>query len=207
MSEHQPQEQHGIPRAPGAAEVAQARLSTSRRSLLRSGLAGAPALLALKATPVMACNCKKPSGFSVSGNLSRGVKNCADPCAKPTVWKGKCGTSSPYYYTGTTISKTANFNTLSTNGKTFQVNSTYTNTTLNSCLSRGDQDLQALIVAVYLEAVVTGGTNFPSREMVIDMWNQAVISSVGYLPTTNSTTRWYKNEVTNYLKYLTNQVA
>lgn len=42
-----------------------------RRNLIQTGLVGCPVLLALKSTPVLAANCKLPSGFSVSGNFSR----------------------------------------------------------------------------------------------------------------------------------------
>lgn len=209
MNEHRPHDSQQTPDAQPAAVVARG-VSQSRRKLLRAGAIGAPALVALKATPVMACNCKQPSGFSVSGNLSRtGSKNCVDSATKPSGWKTtKCSTSNPYNYSGTTISKNSNFTSLTgTGSRVFQTNTTYTNKTLDAALGRGDGDLQALIVAVYLDAVVTGGANFPSKEKVIDMWNQAIIGSSGYQPTTSSTTRWYKDDVTKYLMYLTKQAV
>ncbi|MBP7393048.1 MAG: hypothetical protein KA945_04340 [Zoogloea sp.] len=57
-----------------ASQVAKSDSAVSqkgRRRLVQAGLAGAPLLMALKSTPVLASNCKLPSGFSVSGNLSR----------------------------------------------------------------------------------------------------------------------------------------
>lgn len=209
MNEHQPHDSQPTPAAQPA-PVAARGVSQSRRSLLRAGAIGAPALVALKATPVMACNCKQPSGFSVSGNLSRtGTKNCVDGATKPSGWKTtKCSSSNPYNYSGTTISKNNYFTSLTgTGSRTFQTNTAYTNQKLDAVLGRGDSDPQALIVAVYLDAVITGGANFPSKEKIIDMWNQAIIGSSGYQPTTTSSTRWYRDDVIKYLMYLTKQVV
>jgi hypothetical protein len=47
-------------------------------------------LLALKSTPVLAGNCKQPSGFSVSGNLSAtGGKNCSSPFPSISDWQNR----------------------------------------------------------------------------------------------------------------------
>ena len=43
----------------------------NRRKLIQTGLAGAPLLMALKSVPALAADCKQPSGFSASGNLSQ----------------------------------------------------------------------------------------------------------------------------------------
>ena len=65
-----------------ASQVAKSDSAVSqkgRRRLVQAGLAGAPLLMALKSTPVLASNCKSPSGFSVSGNMSRpGDYVCTD---------------------------------------------------------------------------------------------------------------------------------
>lgn len=207
MSEHPSNDSQQTPQAQPAAVVARG-VSQGRRSLLRAGAIGAPALVALKATPVMACNCKQPSGFSVSGNLSRtGTKNCVDAASKPSTWRtARCGTSSPYKFNGTTITKSNKFTDLkTTGGQAFQTNTTYSNQTLDAVLARGDTDPQALVVAVYLDSIITGGANFPSRDKVVAMWNQGIISSSGYQPTTTSSTRWYRDDVIKYLLYLTKQ--
>lgn len=181
------------------------RMDARRRQLLRGGLATAPALLALKSSPVLACNCKLPSGFSVSGNLSRsGGKNCTAPGSKPSVWKTKLTGSN---YTGTSIPKSKQFNTLTVGSTTFQVNATYPTATMDTCLGKGNTNLQAMCCAVYLDALVTGGVNFPSPQMVADMWNKGVISSTGYPVPGGAGIVWKTTEVTNYFLYLTNQAV
>ncbi|MET0519701.1 MAG: hypothetical protein ABW005_12830 [Burkholderiaceae bacterium] len=173
--------------------------SLRRRKLLRGAALGTPALLALKSTPVMACNCKLPSGFSASGNLSRtGSKNCTDPGAKPSTWKGKCG-GSPLQYSGTTCRPSQTFSTY------FTSTTSYPNSTLDTCLGKGDSNDQALIVAVYLESCVNGGTRYPNTTTVKNLWNQGMLQS-NYKPVPSiPSIIWGPTEVRAYLKYLTSQ--
>lgn len=180
------------------------RMDARRRQLLRGGLAGAPALLALKSNPVLACNCKLPSGFSVSGNLSRsGGKNCIQPGSKPSAWRTKVTGSN---YTGTSIGKTKQFNALTVGTTTFQVNATYPTNTMDACLNKGDTNLQALCCAVYLDSLTAGGT-YPTPQMVADMWNKGVIGSTGYPVPGGAGIVWKATDVSNYFLYLTNQAV
>ena len=183
--------------APEAGAGARPAVSGSRRRLLRGGLAAAPALLALKSAPVMACNCKIPSGFSASGNLSRNAgAPCSQPGGTPTYWKDRCGSSKPHYYNSTTCKRDQMFTSCFGKGS-------YTDYSFNNCLARGDSDHQGLAVACYLQACIYGGTNFPTTQMVKDIWNNGVCGS-GYKPTTTSAA-WNKTQCISYLKYLTGQ--
>lgn len=83
----------------------------TRRRLIRGGLVGVPVLLALKSTPVLACNCKLPSGFSTSGNLSRNRgKTCTDPAKGPSWWPNQIGSNKKF--NGTSIHKDTKFNSI-----------------------------------------------------------------------------------------------
>lgn len=184
-----------------AAEAPAIAVKVGRRRLLRGGLAAAPALLALKSTPVLACNCKNPSGFTMSGNLSRKLvdRNCADPARKPSGWRTNC-TGTRYNISSVSIYKSAKFKDY------FSTNGTYVDKTFDAALNGLDTDPQALIVAVYLEAAANGnGTTFPNTTMVKNMWNLGVIGG-NYKPTTSSADTWNAAEVIYYLKYLTNQL-
>ncbi len=189
--------------APEAAADLRPAVSSSRRRLLRGGLAAAPALLALKATPVMACNCKIPSGFSASGNLSRNggtASGCSAPGGKPSHWKTQCGSSNPYYYnkTNNTCKKGTMFKDC------FSTMGSYTNYNFDTCLGRGDTDAQALVAACYMEAYQSGGTNFPTQQQILNIWKLGICGS-GYQPTSQATPVWNKTQCINYLKYLTGQ--
>lgn len=198
MSEHQPRAPQETPEAQLAA--ATLGVSKTRRNLLRAGAIGAPSLVALKATPVMACNCKLPSGFSVSGNQSRNGGNaCAAPGRKPSDW---VKTSSPYAGISGSTKVSALKGATSNEAFSITANSAY-DKTVAQALALGDSNLLALFVAVYLEAKASGGVNFPSTDMVVRMWNRTVATSVGYTPTSAATPVWYKDEVTKYLRYLT----
>ena len=194
------------PKLPNAAVETSLAAIPARRRLLRAGLMGAPALLALKSTPVLACNCKLPSGFSASGNVSRmgaGGKNCAAPCAKPSGWKGSTYTNSTKgtcYRQATTIKPTSYFKDCGfTGGKSGKFQN------IDSCdtvLSRGDKDISALICAAYLEACNSGGSQFPGPAIIQNMWNQGVCGA-GYTVTTGVV--WKEAQVLQYLLYATNQ--
>ncbi|XHS79250.1 hypothetical protein ACFJGW_04565 [Burkholderiaceae bacterium UC74_6] len=170
--------------------------SPSRRRLLRAGAIGAPALLALKSTPVMACNCKLPSGFSVSGNASHNQgSTCSSPGKTPTWWSGQCDSNG--YYSGTSCNKTHQYSTY------FTCTTTYKDKTLNTCLKTSDTDHQSMAMACYLQACTEGGSHFPTNQTVKDIWNQGVCGA-GY-PVPGSSSTWNKNQCLSYLQYLTGQ--
>ncbi|MBV8502987.1 MAG: hypothetical protein JO006_14885 [Paucibacter sp.] len=170
--------------------------SPARRRLLRGGLASAPALLALKSTPVMACNCKLPSGFSVSGNASRNQgKSCTSPGGTPSYWRPRYDASG--CYTGTaSCYKYENFSKYFTCGG-------YTDGNLDGCLGAGDADHRAMATACYLAACSNGGAYFPSCDTVKKIWNLGIIGS-GY-PVPGSSAIWKQADCLAYLKYLTGQ--
>jgi hypothetical protein len=182
-----------------AAPATEARLSSpARRRLLRAGAIGAPALLALKSTPVMACNCKLPSGFSTSGNASRNASStaCAQPGYKPTTWR-----YSPYcdsktgVYQYTTCQKGEKFS------KYFSCTG-YTDAVLDTCLG-ADNDHRGMAMAGFLMACSQGGTNYPTKTTIQNIWNQGVCGS-GYL-VPGTTVTWNRNKCLSYLQYVTGQ--
>lgn len=157
-----------------------------RRKLIQAGLAGAPVLMALKSTPALAANCKLPSGFSVSGNLSHPENYvCAPNPPGPAIW----------------------VNTIPDADKVlpFQSASTFTKspldsgvTTLLSALTSG-QALDRLIVAAWLNAKY-GHVPDLTTAMVTAMWDQGV-QGAGYIPIAGATP-WHAAEVQAYLQYL-----
>jgi hypothetical protein len=179
-----------------AAAAAPARLgSPARRRLLRGGMVAAPALLALKATPVMACNCKLPSGFSVSGNASGAQSQiCSPPGCTPKTWQTQCNSSG--CYTGSSCYRTDYFSKYFTCG-------TYTDKTLDYCLGYSNTDHRALATACYLQACSDGGAYFPTTNVIRDIWNMGVIA--GAYPVPGSTAVWTKATCIAYLTYLTGQ--
>ena len=209
MSEHQSHDPQQLPEAQPAA-VAARGVSRTRRTLLRAGALGAPALIALKPAPVIACTCKLPSGFTVSGNASRGPKNCADPAYKPLTWKSSVtkvmvGVNKyEYRYTRGSVL------TIHKGTKVSSLGFTTTgygdaNTTVDTWLSSDLSDT-GLIMACYLDACLAGNdSTFPRKEKILAMWNQGVIGG-SYLPA-NQTTAWTKAKVIAYLKFLTAQVV
>lgn len=204
------------PALPNAAVETSVSAVPARRRLLRAGLMGAPALLALKSTPVLACNCKLPSGFSASGNLSRsGSKNCPSPAPKPSAWRTlayqtKMGTSPSYYYVykNTSLKATAKVGSteagaiFKTNGG-FSVKYFAAGDSFDTVLARGDTDIVALTAAAYLESFTSGGANFPSPLTVQQMWNNGVVGGA-YTATTGVV--WDETKVKNYLLFVTGQV-
>lgn len=200
MSEHQPQDPQQTPQAPLAAGVSQ-----TRRNLLRAGAIGAPALIALKPAPVIACDCKQPSGFTVSGNASRtGGATCTKPGRRATTWRStsNCKTESPnYYYSGTTVYTIKKTTPVSDLGLLLGSYDSAA-TTVDKWLLKGDSSDQGMLMACYLEAVASGnGTTWPLKAEFVKMWNQGVVGS-GYTPA-NQTKAWGKTRVIAYLKFLT----
>lgn len=165
-----------------------------RRKLIQAGVAGAPVLLALKSTPVLAGNCKHPSGFSVSGNLSAtGGKNCASPLPKPSAWQ-QADT-----WPGGLDKNTAVFNAYLTapaighdgDADTFK---------LLDALGDTTNPLNAKAAAVFLGALSTGS---PTSTEVALMWKNGVrggaYNTRGYKGE-NST--WGAMQVETYFDYL-----
>ena len=190
MSEHQPRDPQETPEAQLAA--AANGVSKTRRNLLRAGAIGAPALIALKPASVIACDCKLPSGFTVSGNLSRGPKNCAAPGRKASAWR----TNKPSPYGAC--------KDLTVSSLTFNLVAPYTGTTVDSWLAKGDTSEQGLVMACYLEAMASGNDlNWPKKDKFVAMWNQGIVGS-GYTPK-NQTVAWTKAKVISYLMFLTGQ--
>lgn len=202
MSEYHPHDPQQTPEAQPAA-VAARGVSQARRNLLRAGAIGAPALVALKPAQVIACTCKLPSGFTVSGNASRGLKNCADPGRKASTWtSSNCRTTSPYYYFSGSSTFTVKKSTTATSLGFLQ--GSYTGTTVDEWLRKGNTSDQGLIMACYLEAIASGNdSNWPKKERFISMWNLGVVGA-GYTPP-NQSGSWNKAKVIAYLKFLTNQ--
>ena len=153
-----------------------------RRKLIQTGLVGAPVLLALKSTPVLAANCKLPSGFSVSGNFSR---NGTTPCA-PKI------NGVNYWNTNATVEQKdrpfapPNFNaSIDTSVTTF-----------GQALAKGNTNVHAKIVAALLSA--EAGSFLPPAT-VKDMWNLGVIG--GNYPASAGDS-WDAAEVEAYLDYV-----
>ncbi|MCV2365002.1 hypothetical protein LNV23_16235 [Paucibacter sp. DJ1R-11] len=169
--------------------------SGRRRRLLQGGLVAAPTLLALTTTPVLACNCKLPSGFSASGNFSQtGSYSCTAPGKTPTGWKSTVDVNNKYFPTN--VSKGTTF---------FSVfGGTDTTTTFWNllCLSNANSDSRALAVAVYLQSVANAGANFPSVNMVKQMWTSTE-GAGRYTVLTAPVLTWSRAEVVVYFKYLT----
>lgn len=208
MSEHPSHDPQQMPEAQPAAVAT--GVSKARRNLLRAGMIGAPTLVALKPASVIACSCKLPSGFTVSGNASRGPKNCADPSEVASVWKPRVTKTSigngkfEYRYTtkNGTVLTIHSGKLLSELGITV---GSYTGKTVGDWMSTGNTSDTGLFMACYVTAWAhSNGSNFPSKTVLRDMWNAAVVSNGGYA-VANQTLKWNKAQVIGYLKFLTNQ--
>lgn len=163
-------------------EVGVNATQNKRRKLIQTGLVGAPVLLALKSTPVLAANCKLPSGFSVSGNFSR---NGTTPCAPKL-------NGVNFWSTNATVEQKdrpfapPNFNaSIDTSVTTF-----------GQALAKGNTNVHAKIVAALLSA--EAGSFLPPAT-VKDMWNLGVIG--GNYPASAGDS-WDAAEVEAYLDYV-----
>ena len=166
--------------APQVATSDSAVAQKSRRRLVQAGLAGAPLLMALKSTPVLASNCKSPSGFSVSGNMSRpGDYVCTD-------FNGR-GVS----YWKTQLANEANLNIPYA---TAFGSDPHTIGSLLDALNRGD--IYSKAAAVYLNASVS------ERIAIVDIVNLGLESAGGYIPPTAGAKPWHAAEVEAYFNYL-----
>ncbi|MBS0357315.1 MAG: hypothetical protein JSR83_25795 [Proteobacteria bacterium] len=155
----------------------------SRRKLIQTGLAGAPVLMALKSVPALAAECKRPSGFSASGNLSRnGTTPCSPKVSGISFWTNYA-TNNP---TDATLDK--------------QFNSVFSSTVTQSfreILSSGSP-IQRKIVAAWLSANV-GSTSLFSADEVKKMWDTGIVANA-YQPTLGVT--WNAAQVETYLDYV-----
>lgn len=160
---------------------------SGRRKLIRGGMVGAPIILALKSTSVWACNCKHPSGFSVSGNYSQTHSNvCADPAPKP----GSISASEPLRqkkFAGSTSSGDA--------GMTLPSGVASGYTLGNALGSSGDAQV---VAAAYINASRSsfGGV---TKETVRAMWND---TANGGSYAASAGVAWKRADVINYLKYV-----
>lgn len=163
------------------------KTSENRRKLIRGGLIGAPVLIALKTTPVLATtNCKLPSGFSTSGNLSR---HRGDPCERPangpTWWSSQIVANK---FAGTGVPRNTQFNSVfgGTDTRTFL-----------AVLSSG-VNFASLVVAAYLgvksSSFVPGITDADIKKM----WS-------GTYKPPGSISNWSLAEGENYLRYVMGQ--
>lgn len=156
----------------------------------------------------MACNCKLPSGFTVSGNLSRTGQQgtgCADGAKLPSaqrllVYNGN--------YTalgaGTTIPKTRLFSADFSRSGSSGICAYLAAHTYDTILGKGDTDIRALFASCFIIASKYGtGTTFPSTTTLQNMWT-AVKGGGNYTPP-SSTVAWTQEGVRKYLMYLTGQ--
>lgn len=157
----------------------------TRRKLIQAGLAGAPVVLALKSTPVLAANCKLPSGFSVSGNISRnGGGICTSQLLGVSHWVGNATQEqkdrpfAPPYFNASRDSSI---------------------TTFGQALAKGNDNIHAKIVAAFLSSE---SGSFLALDMVKDMWNLGVLGA-GYHPdSSNPGIKWDETDVLGYLNYV-----
>lgn len=158
-----------------------------RRRLIQAGVAGAPVLLALKSTSALATDCKLPSGFSVSGNLSQtGSANCATPFPSISSCKTKLQNNP---------SLNVKFNTVFTAGPKPGLGINASSFKLLDALNRGD--IHATAVASYLGAADLYAPLIPQIQNV---WNLAVIGG----STTIGGATWTETEAAKYYNYLLN---
>ncbi len=168
---------------------AEEKASEGRRKLIRGALVGAPILLALKSSPVLACNCKLPSGFSTSGNLSRnGGATCTQPAYKPSYWKSHYNHSTKKFsgIYSSTIKTTTPFKDVfgGNDARTFL-----------EVLGLGDTVFSALVAAAYLGIKAGHFVSGVSESNIKQMWSNT------YIPLGN-TIPWNAIECTDYLKYV-----
>ena len=172
-------------------QTARPTVSDSRRRLIQGGIAGAPLLLMLKSAPALATySCKQPSGFSVSGNLSRHGKDtdtCKPSYKHPSQWYAECtGTSKPWWW-DKKVQHTLGY---------CGYNTAHNNKTMMDALNDGDEFLK-YCAGAWANAK-TGTYTVPDTE-VCKMWGYG--PSRSYLAVSYPTVKWGKGEITTYIKY------
>lgn len=187
MNQKHPEE--SVTQAP--ADIATASRQ-GRRKLIQAGLASAPVLLALKSTPVLAGNCKQPSGFSVSGNLSaNGSKNCSSRFPGISDWQKNSG-QWPNGLTPNSLFKDALGASALNQADTF---------TLGAALGDTANPLNAKAAAVFLGSAANYGP--PNTEVVKALWTDGVRGGgYGALGYKSESTTWRWIEVDKYFDYL-----
>lgn len=182
--------------APQVAKSDSAVSQKGRRRLVQAGLAGAPLLLALKSTPVLAGNCKHPSGFSVSGNLSAtGGKNCGTPFSGINYWLNADPGLWPVGYPR----DTALFGAALGAGAIGHDSDILTFRLLDA-LGDSANPLNAKAAAVFLSSINSGP---PSFSVIQALWQDGVrgsgYSTLGYK---SESSVWHQTEVEKYFDYL-----
>jgi len=166
---------------------AEVKTSEGRRRLIRGTLVGAPILLALKSTPVLASNCKLPSGFSTSGNLSRnGGATCTQPAHQPSYWPSHINPTDGKF-TGTGLLKTTPFNSV------FGPPSDPLNRNFLTVLNSG-VNFASLVVAAFLDIKALYYVAGITTLNIQDMWK-------GNYKPPGSINNWTVAESENYLRY------
>lgn len=168
--------------------AADAQTSENRRKLIRGGLIGAPVLLALKTTPVLATtNCKLPSGFSTSGNLSRHRgQPCEQPATGPGWWPSQINLKDKFKKTGVPTSTPFNAIFGGTDSRS-----------LLDVLGSGI-NFASLVVAAYLDWKSSSFIPGVSDADIRNMWN-------GTYKPPGSINYWTLAEGENYLRYVMGQ--
>ncbi len=155
-----------------------------RRKLIQTGVAGAPLLLTLKSLPALAADCKQPSGFSASGNLSKnGTNACANRVNGITYWQ-TFATNNP-----TDADLDRPFNEIFSSSDT---------TTMRQLLGSGTL-IQKQIIAAWRSARPPVSTALFTADQVVQMWNLGVVG--GAYPVGAGVT-WNATQVGQYLTYV-----
>ncbi len=175
--------------------------SPQRRRLIHAGLSAAPVVLLATSPTVQAANCKSPSGFSVSGNLSRNAGiGCTDGgvAHTPLFWSTNLTGTGSYKGSGAIFPTTLFSDRFPSLGP-------YPDASFGTLLSSSNISDQALFAAVFLEAgLASPPVGFPDRNMIKDMWRG--VTGSGYA-VPNSVVVWDKTAILKYLMYLTGQTT
>lgn len=162
----------------------------NRRKLIQTGLAGAPLLMALKSVPALAADCKQPSGFSASGNLSQnGTTPCAPKMNGVSFWQGQAAV-----VPATNPDFDLQF------GSVFTASPTVTDT-LRTVLTTGTA-LQKKMVAAWLSA--KAGSPLFNATQAVAMWNDGVVGGAWMPNPSIPSVTWGPVQVEQYLDYVLN---
>ena len=161
----------------------------TRRRLLQGALSATPVLLTLASRPAYA-TCKQPSGFSVSGNLSRPADfscNGSTMGKKPSEWATGVGwPSAP---------------TPPCNSGTTKVKDIFggSDATLLQAKLIGGSEIEKYVIAAYLNSRTSRTPNNPTE--VVKMWNG---KHGAYSPVPGVT--WSTAQLLAYLKHTTGEL-
>lgn len=163
----------------------------TRRKLIQTGLAGAPVLLALTSVPALAAECKQPSGFSASGNLSQnGTTPCSPKMNGVKFWQDYAAANpNPPNVIDDLDNK--NF------GDVFS--STVTDS-IRKVLTVSGSPLQKKIIAAWLSAKAS--PSLFTEATAIRMWNEGIVSK-HFVPNPSvPSIAWTASQVEQYLDYV-----